>query len=72
MLPIIETIMNFITPILEFVRNIINFMPWEPEINYAIVAGTAGYFIGRSVEYLEPWKLMILFGTLIYVALMFI
>ena len=72
MIPIIETIINFITPIIEAIRGFINFLPWEPEINYAIIAGAGGYLIGRSVEYLEPWKLMIMFGVIIYMALMFI
>ena len=72
MLPIMETIINFITPVLEVIRNLINTLPWAPEINYAIVAGAGGYLIGRSVEYLEPWKIMIMFGVIIYIALMFI
>ena len=72
MIPIVETIINFITPILDVIRNLINVLPWAPEVNYAIVAGGAGYLIGRSVEYLEPWKIMIMFGVLIYISLMFI
>ena len=71
MLPMIETITGVVSPILEFIRNIINFMPWEPEINYAVVAGIGGYFIGR-IEYLSPWKIGLIAGGLIYIALMFI
>ncbi len=72
MIPIFETVINFITPILETIRGFINFLPWAPEINYVVVAGVGGYFIGRSVDYLEPWKLMIMFGAIIYLMLMFI
>jgi len=71
MLPIIESITNIITPILTVIRTLINIMPWKPEINYAIVAGIGGYFVGR-VEYIQPWKIGIIVGALIYIALMFI
>ena len=72
MIPIIETIINFITPILVIIRNVINYLPWEPEINYIVVAGVGGYFVGKSSEYLSPLKIGLIMGALIFVILMFI
>jgi len=72
MIPIIETIINFLTPILTVIRNLINVLPWEPEINYAVVAGISGFFLGKSSEYLSPLKIGIIGGLLLYVILMFI
>jgi len=72
MIPIFETIMNVVTPILETLRGFINIMPWEPEVNYAIIAGISGFFLGKSSDYLSPIKIGIIGGALIYVILMFI
>jgi len=72
MIPIIETIINFITPILVIIRNVINYLPWEPEINYIVVAAIGGFFLGKSSEYLSPLKIGIIGGLLLYVILMFI
>jgi len=72
MLPLVETIINFITPVLTIIRNLINYLPWEPEINYAVVALIGGYFLGKSSEYLSPLKIGIIVGALIFVVLMFV
>lgn len=72
MLPIVETITNFITPVLAIIRNAINYLPWEPEINYIVIAAIGGYFISRASEFMQPWKIGLLGGALIYVILMFI
>ena len=73
MIPFIETIITFITPIIEAVRGFINFLPWEPEINYAVVAGAGGYLLGRSsAEFMTPIKLGLIIAALIYIALMFV
>jgi len=72
MIPIIETIIGYITPVLTIIRNVINYLPWEPEINYIVVAGVGGYFVGKSSEYLSPLKIGLIMGALIFVILMFI
>ena len=71
MLPIVETIIGYITPVLTIIRNLINVLPWEPEINYIIASGVGGYFIGKSSEYLSPLKIGLIVGALIFVVLMF-
>ena len=73
MLPFVETIITFITPIVDGIRGFINFLPWAQEINYAVVAGACGYLLGRSSsELMTPLKLGLIFGILIYVILMFV
>jgi len=72
MIPIMETIMEFITPIFVTLKSWVDKLPFEPYVNYIIISALIGYFVGRATEYMEPWKISIIIGVLAYFIFTFI
>ena len=69
---IITKAMEFITPAFTVLKSWVDKLPFEPYVNYIIVSALIGYFIGKSTEYMEGWKISIIIGVLVYLIFTFI
>ena len=68
----INSAMEFIKPAFVFIKDMVNMLPFEPYINYIIVSFIIGYFVGKAMLYMHPWKISVIVGVLVYLILTFI
>jgi len=61
-----------VTPVIDFVRQFIDKMPFGQVMNYIIVSFIAGYLFARASYYMEPWKIGLLGGALVLITLLFV